>query len=255
MRAHSCLALMALLLSPVVRAEGPVRGYAGAGLLAFSVEGHFTDRQTAQASPVDLNEDLGIDGDQGGYYYLGVEHSLPWIPCLRLSHSDMQEQGENRLRTTIIFDGQVFAENSRVLTDADLSHTDLTLYYPLHQGDIRADLGLSGRLFDGAFQTVGSNRFGTIVATRDVNFMVPLIFTHLRLSLPHTGLYLATEAQGIAQGSSHFYDLWLKTGHDFAFGLGLEIGYRRMTLRMDDLEQMDANIQFDAPYLALRYRL
>ncbi len=229
--------------------------YAGAGSFTFDVAGTFTDLQSGNQSEVDLEDDLGINGDAAGYYYLAIEHGIPVLPNVRLAHTDMQETGRNILRTEITYDGQTFAEDSLVVTDVDLSHTDLTLYYQLLDNWLNLDLGLTGRNFNGEFVTVGSNSFGSIRATRNLDFAVPLLYGKVQINLPVSGLYVGTEGNGLAYDGSSFYDVWLKAGYEFSFGLGLEAGYRKLQLTLDDVESLETDITFDGHYFAISYHL
>lgn len=253
MKKITSAALFGLCVTTPAMADSVLGLYAGAGSFSFDVSGTFTDLQNSNSSEVDLEDDLGINGDTGNYYWLAIEHGVPVLPNVRLAYTSMQETGRNILRTEITYNGQTFAEDSLVVTDVDLSHTDLTLYYQLLDNWLNLDLGLTGRSFDGQFVTVGSNSFGSIKATRDLNFIVPLVYGKLQIDLPVSGLYVGTEGNGIAYNGSHFYDVWLKAGYEFSFGLGLETGYRKLQLTLDDVESLNTDITFDGHYFALSY--
>ena len=64
--------------------------------------------------------------------------------------------------------------------------------------------------------------------------MIPLLYAQARFDLPFTGLSLGVEANGISYDDDTLYDVKINLAYEFAFGLGIEAGYRAFDLEYDD---------------------
>ncbi|HVL00617.1 MAG TPA: TIGR04219 family outer membrane beta-barrel protein [Dongiaceae bacterium] len=246
----STLALLGVTLSSPVLADDPVRFMVGGGSLNFDVSGTFADVDSG-GSDIDLEKDLGLDGGNGTYIYVAVEHGIPLLPNVRLAYTELEDDADTRLDSTIVVDGLPFPEDTFVRSEADLSHTDLTLYYEVLDDGVNLDLGVTARQFDGGISITGYNIFGTLTATQSLDTIVPLLYGAVQFDLPIRGLYVAADGSALAFDGSSFYDLWLKAGYVFSFGLGLELGYRKIDMQAEDVEGTDADITLDGQYLAL----
>lgn len=104
-----------------------------------------------------------------------------------------EEEADVILDSTIIIDGLPFPEDTCVRTEADLSHTDLTLYYQVLEGGIDLDLGMTARKFDGGITSTGRTIFGSLTAKQSLDTTIPLLFGMVQFNVPNTGLYVAAD--------------------------------------------------------------
>ena len=248
--------LLGLALSAPAMADTVFGLYAGAGVIDFDTKGSLTDLKRSDptaAESIDFKNDLGISGDNANYYYLAIEHGIPILPNVKIARTDYTEDATSKLTRNISIDGQTIPANSDVRTNLDLSHTDLTLYYEILDNWVNLDLGVTARNFDGGLKVVGSNSGIVVTATQDLGFTVPLLYGKAQIDLPLTGLYVAGEGNWIGYSGSHFYDVWAKVGYTFAFGLGVEAGYRRIQLTIDDVQDINGDLTIDGNYLAATY--
>lgn len=222
--------------------------YAGGGSISYDASGGFQDLDNS-GTDIDLKDDLGFSGDSGNYYYIALEHPIPLVPNLKLSHSDIEEVATGRLTRTITFDGTTFTANQLVASTMDLTHTDFTFYYELLDNWVNLDLGLTARNFSGGVSTTN----GIQTATADLDFTVPLLFGKAQFDLPLTGLYAGVEGNWIGVGGAQIFDVWAKLGYTFAFGLGLEAGMRRIDAELDDVDDIDADVTLDGTYIAATF--
>jgi len=103
---------------------------------------------------------------------------------------------------------------------------------------------------------VGTNSLApgvTITANQDLGFTMPLVYGRAEVDLPLTGLYVAGEGNWIGYSGSHFYDVWAKVGYTFSFGLGVEAGYRRIQLTVDNMKDINADATLSGNYIAATY--
>ena len=243
--------LSATLGTPAL-AKSPTGFAVGGGSLNFDVSGTFADVDSG-GTDIDLEQDLGLEGGNGSYFYVAIEHGVPLLPNVRLAVTELEEEADVVLDSTIVIDGQPFPENTFVHTEADLSHTDLTLYYAVLEGAIDLDLGMTARKFDGGITTTGRNIFGSVSATQSIDTLVPLLYGMVQFNVPNTGLYVAADGSALSWDGSSFYDLRLKAGYLFSMGLGLEVGYRKIDMQLDNVEGTDADITLDGQYMALLF--
>ena len=247
---------MGLVLSPFSYSDTFFGIYAGGGSIDYDISGDFTDLDQPTTGSVDLEQDLGLKGERGNYFYIALEHGVPLIPNVKLARSDIQESAFNTLSDTISFGGAIFPAGAQLATNVDFSHTDLTFYYEILDNWINLDVGLTVRKFDGKLEAIG--RYSLlpgldIRANEDLDFTAPLLYGKARLDLPLTGLYVGMEANWLGVGDAQLYDVWANIGYVFGFGLGLEAGLRNLGMELDDVEDLDADIDLEGTYIAATF--
>lgn len=249
MKTPAPLILFALL--PATLQASTMPGiYAGGGRIDFDTAGHFRDLND-NGTKIDLEKDLNLAGDAGTYWYIGVEHGVPMLPNLKVAHTELEQSSLSRLDRNIVFDGVTFPAGSLVTSQLDLSHLDLTLYYEILDNGPNLDLGLTIRTFDGNIQSQATYFNTRVTAVLDMRFTTPLLYASGKVNLPLAGLYVAGDINWAGYNGTHFYDLWAKAGYVFKFGVGIEVGYRKMQLDADDIEDLEADVTIDGNYVAL----
>ena len=226
--------------------------YVGGGTIDYDYSGDFTDLEDG-GDPVSLENDLGLSGDSGNYFYVAIEHPIPLLPNIKVAHSDISESAANTLDKDITFGGQTFPEGTYLRTDVDFTHTDFTFYYEVLDNWISLDLGLTARKFDGEIVSQGSYLIFNETAEEKLDFTAPLLYGMARFDLPITGLYVQADGNWIGAGGAQLFDVWGKVGYTFAFGLGLEAGLRKLALELDDVDDLDADITLDGTYFAATF--
>ena len=243
-------------LSNVANADTLLGLYVGGGNISYDMSGEIKDLEQPNADFLDLEDDLGLEGESGSYLYIAIEHGIPVLPNLKVAFSDITESATNLTQRSIDFGGETFPANSRVNTDLDFSHYDFTMYYELLDNWVNLDLGLTVRQLDGEMAVQGyhiSTPGFLISAREDLDFTVPLLYGKAQFDLPLTGLYAGVEGNWIGAGGTQLYDIWGKVGYTFAFGLGLEAGMRKLALELDDVDDLDADVTLDGTYIAATF--
>lgn len=241
-----------LSLSAPVFADTVLGIYAGGGSIDFDTSGSFRDLQD-NGTEIDLEKDLNLSGDTGTYLYLALEHGIPILPNFKIARTELEESARTRLDNDITFDGVTFPAGAVAVTEMDLSHTDFTFYYEVLDNWINLDIGLTARQFDGGIESRATLGGNSATASLDLDFTAPLLYAKAQIDLPLTGLYVGGDVNWIGYSGSQFHDVWARVGYVFAFGLGLEVGYRQMKLDVDDIDDLEANVTIDGNYVAATF--
>jgi outer membrane protein len=142
-----------------------------------------------------------------------------------------------------VFEGIVYS--GEVRSTMDLTHTDATLYYEILDNWVTLDVGITGRAFDNGVEI--TDVATGVTGKLDIDYVIPLIYAQARFDLPFSGLSLGVEANGVSYDDDTLYDVKVNLGYEFAFGLGIEAGYRAFDLDYDDNDQY-ADVTIDGAY-------
>ncbi len=215
--------------------------YAGAGRWSSDYSGKAGD-------PAISAKDLGMTDSDNTYFYLALEHPIPVLPNLKYTHQTIQSDQTATLTDTFGLDGTNFTASTEIYSDVDLSSNDITLYYELLDNWVNVDLGVTARQYDGYLFAEDSTQ-----STRekvDLDTFIPLLYGKFQFDLPLTGLSLAIEANGLKYQDNELIDYNAKLAYlfDSVLDLGIEGGYRSLTLTVDD-DEIQADLKLDGPYL------
>ena len=199
---------------------------------------------------ISIQDDLGIDDDSSNFIYFGLEHPLPVLPNIRLQRTDIGFAASNEITAQIDFEGEIFTVGETVNSNADLTHTDVTLYWEVVDLIAELDLGITARIFDGVFE-LESDTVGSV--QEDFDDPIPMLYARAGVNLPFTGLSLSLAAHGISFDDDVLYDATARVNYESKFGLGVEAGYRVLELEIDD-EDVFADFSIDGVYAGLSYR-
>lgn len=241
----SCL-VVGLLAGPAATADTIFGVYAGGGSWLADHNGG----AQAGAVELDFDDDLGLNTDSNFFAYVAVEHPIPFVPNIRIQHTDISQSASNDLTRTVEFNGQSFSADTPISSRLDLGITDAVLYYEVLDNVVSLDLGIAARYVDG-FVDVTSL---TDSANAEFEGVLPMLYTHARVDLPFTGAWVSARAQGLTYRGESFIDAEAQVGWESPIGLGFELGYRILRLDIDELDELDeAEINISGPFAALNY--
>jgi outer membrane protein len=190
---------------------------------------------------IDLERDLKFDDAGFLEFSASLEHPVPLLPNVRLKHIDLDESSTGSI--SVVFDGVNFAGN--VDTTLDLTHSSVALYYELLDNVVSLDVGLEAKLFDGQLRIDdGSN-----VSETKIDDPIPLLYVAADVELPLTGLTVGTELSGISFSGDRILDAKAK----IRYGMGLvfiEGGYRSMSIKVDDVSDIDVDADLSGAYIS-----
>lgn len=236
------LATTLALLSPFAAADTILGVYAGAGQWQGEYSGNAGDPS------IDVKS-LGMDEEDNNYYYIALEHPVPVIPNIKLQKTDITSEQTAVIDQTFTIDGTTFTAGTEVASDFDLSHMDIVLYYELLDNWVNLDVGLNIRKFDGHVTAVSEFTSESV----DLDEAIPMIYAKAQFDLPLTGFSLGLEGNAINYEDNRLTDYSAKLQYmfDSVLDVGLEVGYREMSLEID--EDVTADVQLKGPYAALLF--
>ena len=247
MRQSHKLVLAALLLPTVAGAD--ILGVTvGANYWNYDIGGTARYQTRDSSNDIDVNKDLGYDDGNLGYYYIALEHPVPFLPNVRISKTDIDEDANGILSKTVVYGGTTFLVNENLNSEVQLDQTDITLYYSPLDTVVNVDLGLNAKYIDST-----ANITGAISGTQDadVSGWVPMAYAGVGIDLPLTGLAVSADGAYIKYESSSFYDYTLRVTYTSPWYVGADVGYRKIKLDLDDFDDSFADVEFDGPYAGL----
>jgi outer membrane protein len=221
---------------------------AGANYWKYDISGTARYKTSKSDNNIDLSRDLGYDNGSAGVYYLVLEHPAPLLPNVRLNYTNIDEDANGHMSKTVVYGDTVFLANEAVHSQVKLKQYDITLYYELLDNVVSLDLGLDGRYIDSKARISGE-----LSGTQDssVSGWVPLAYVGAGFDLPLTGLGISADGSFAKFQGSSFYDYSINITYTTPWHVGMDAGYRKLKLNLDDFDNSYADIEFDGPYAGL----
>ena len=202
----------------------------------------------------DVQDDLNMGKENQYSFYLSIEHNTPILPNLRFAYTAMQAESSSTLTKDILFNGFIFRFDDVVESEVDLSHTDLSVYYPVLDKQAHLDLGLTLRQFDG-FAQMRQPELGAAGTSRiDINEIVPLVYGNFEIKLPIRGLSFDASLHFIHYDNNEVIDLSSAITYRTKLGLGASLGYRSVSTDLKDLQGQAVDLKADGPYAGFVYQ-
>ncbi|MGS2723103.1 TIGR04219 family outer membrane beta-barrel protein [Porticoccus sp. GXU_MW_L64] len=241
------IAIALTAASSAAQADTILGLYAGVGQWQSELSGDVGVTSTDFSS-------LGFDEENNNMFYLALEHPVPGLPNIKLQRTDLSTTGSAALQGNVQFDNVIFPSGTTLATEIDLDHSDATFYYEVLDNWLNLDLGLTARQYKGQL-TASNNDVIPLSETVELDVVIPLVYLKGQIDLPFTGFSIKGEANAIGYSGDSISDLSAAIAwqDDFlvAFDLGVELGYRRMNLEIDDLGDLNTDLTIDGPYLSL----
>ena len=237
-----------MLLVPALSAADTLGVRVGANYWSYDISGTARYQSKDSANNIDVNKDLGYDDGSLGHYYISLEHPVPLLPNVRISKTDIDEDANGRLTNTVRYGDIIFQADEDVSSKVELDQTDITLYYSLLDNVVNLDLGLNAKYIDSKARITGAVS-GTQSA--DVSGWVPMLYAGVGADLPLTGLSISADGAYVKYKSSSFYDATVRATYATPWFVGVDVGYRKIKLDLDDFDDSFADVEFDGPYAGL----
>ena len=201
----------------------------------------------------DLENDLGLDEEDGNTLWVAIEHPIPLLPNIKLERNELKTSGNNTPVNNLVYGDTTFNAGTEVTTDFDLSHNDYVLYYEVLDNWVNLDIGIDIKQFDGSVSIRDVN--GVIGSAEEkLDAPIPMLYLAARFDLPLTGLSFGAQGAGISAGGATLKDIRFNIAYEFAFGLGIEAGQRNMTIEIDeDEEDVFGDLEFKGNYIAATF--
>ena len=208
---------------------------------------------TVRYQGTDANAETGfqLTDKTEGFFWFALEHPVPALPNIKIAFTKLGNNGSGVLSSGFTFGGTTFNTNENITTTLDLDQTDITLYYNLVNTTARLDLGLTLKYVNGTASVLSL----TTSQTEKVNFtgVLPLVYANLEFKMPFTGLSLGVNGNVISYNGHRFSDVQVKLAYKSKSNLGIEGGYRRIQLRLNDFDGVSSDLNFSGPYIGVYF--
>ena len=241
------IGLITLCLSHKSDADTLLGLYAGAQTWNMQTSGGFSNN--------DNNANFNFDEQANSNLYVAFEHPLPLIPNVKLQRTVIDTNGETTLDTGFDFGGKTYASSSNLITDVELTATDFILYYELFDNDlISFDLGLNVKYIDGELFVTDKGDEPNSSRER-FSGPIPMAYSRLALGLPLTGFGAFVEGSFLSIDDQTLSDYQAAVTYslieNLAIDVTFQIGYRAITLELDDLDDIYADLEFKGFFAGL----
>jgi len=196
---------------------------------------------------IDLVDDLGLEDISSSNLVLTLEHPIPLLPNIRYQNIDLDSSGFS-FSSGFFYEGQQY--DGEVTSTFDLSHDDIVLYYEVLDNWINLDIGLDIKIFDGEVTLDGFDlALAPISTIVPIDETIPLLYLSARFDLPFSGFYIGAEFSGADISDNSLEDISIVLGYESNSGLGFEGGYKKFSLELNDVTDVNADLEYDGIYL------
>mgnify|MGYP006127751033 FL=1 len=238
------LGLLALCVSFTSQADTLLGLYAGAQAWNMETSGGFSNDGS--------NTEFNFEEQTNTNLYVAFEHPIPLIPNVKVQRTAMDTQGDVILDAQFTLGDKVFAANGNAFTDVSLTTTDFILYYELFDNDLVSfDVGLNAKHIDGEFLATVDGETGR----EEFSGPVPMVYSRLAVGVPFTGFGAFVEGSFLSIDDHTISDYQAAITYslmgNLAIDLTLQLGYRAVTLELDDLDDIYSDLEFKGIYAGL----
>ncbi len=196
-------------------------------------------------------DDLNLTEENNNHFFVALEHPIPLLPNILVQKLSLDTSAASTLDSEFVFDDIAFPSGTAVVTQLDLSHTDAVLYYEVLDNWISLDLGLNLRMFDGSASISASET--NLTEHVELDAVVPMAYGKAQFELPLTGWSVLAAANVVAYDDNEISDYSAAVSYRsdmlVVFDLGIEVGYRSMSLQLE--EDLNTDIELEGPYASL----
>lgn len=239
--------LMALCVSYSSHADTLLGLYVGAQGWNMETSGGFSDDGT--------NVNFNFEDEAKPNFYVAFEHPVPLIPNIKLQRTEMNTNGDVALQSNFSFGGELFPINAEAISDVQLTTTDIILYYELFDNDlISFDVGLNAKYIDGELLVTAKDD-PTLNGREEFSGPVPMLYSRLAIGMPLTGFGAFVEGNFLNVDDHTLTDyqaaITYSLMENLAIDVTFQVGYRVVTLELEDLDDIYSDLEFKGAYAGL----
>ena len=191
---------------------------------------------------VSVTDNLFWKKESQGYIFAILEHPVPMLPNIKVAHTKIKHDG-NGDAPIFTFNGTNFS--GKVINDVSIESTDLYAYYEILDNVVSLDLGLDIRNLKIAYDIEA--KLGPITTGSEsdsVSATFPMLYAMVGAT-PWPDLIISGELSYIAYSGNKISDFTAKIAYTMENFIGLELGYRKQSYKLDDVSDTDADLSFD----------
>jgi outer membrane protein len=209
----------------------------------------YTSFNNSDPYSFDVVDDLELENPEQSSMVLILEHPITALPNFKYQGYNLDSSDYSNFPSDLRLNGEPLNSVDRITSSIDLTQDDIVLYYQLPSSNrMNLDLGVDLKRFDGEISLDGTD------STRvSVNETIPLLYLSARYDLSTSGFYVGANINaniidlGLSESSAQ--DSTIMLGYDPGNGLGIEGGLKYFSLDLDNVDQPDADLEYDGIYL------
>jgi outer membrane protein len=237
---------LAALISTSVQADTLLGLYISGQVWANTASGSFGEDGDVQST-------FDFDDEYQGSFSVAFEHPIPLIPNIKIASTTLDTVGDTMINNSFSFGGETYNTDTQLDTTLDVSYIDYTLYYEVLDNDlVTLDFGLTARDFESYINVVGDIEGTTTSADLSASGYIPMFYLSTIVGLPFTGFNLFAEGNFVSYDSHAIYDVQAGVSYELldnlAVDVDLTLGYRRVKLELDDLDDFYSDLTFDGAF-------
>lgn len=244
----ACIAIPVLALLPSFSFADTILGiYGGVRQWQVDFSGEVGDKNETATL-----DDLGYNKETSTVLWARFEHFVPLLPNIGVMSTSIKAGSSAQISRDFSLGGIPFALSSHVVSKIDLTHLDGTLYYEILDNWVSLDLGVTARHFSGYLEARSEVNQPTI---GELEGVLPMLYASARFDLPLTGWHIGGQANGIAYDGDGVTDIHAQVGYELdlvAFDLGLNIGYRKLAITVENIDDLYADAEIAGAYAELQ---
>ncbi len=202
-----------------------------------------TIQKNGDPATVDLNNDLFFNTSNQGYFFANFEHPVPLLPNIRVLYTNIDHSGSGS--STFTYNGQSFTGN--ITSDAKIKTLDMIAYYQVLDNVVNLDLGINIRKLDVSYNFTSSAGPLSQTASDSVSKTIPMLYGLIGVS-PWPGLTISADVSYLSYSGSKISDITAKIAYTTKMHIGVEAGYRREQLILDNIDNSNASITFGGAF-------
>jgi outer membrane protein len=212
-------------------------------------QANFSGDVTSSGPSIDLEDQLDQDGDSTRSIFAALEHPIPMLPNIKVRNVNLDASSSTVLTAPIIFDGVTYNSGDTVTSNFDLSHNNYIFYYELLDNWVNLDLGMNFIDFDGEIALESPGK----LSSSKIDETIPTLYAKAQFDFPATNFYVGVEMSTISDGDNSLNERRYNVGYESDFGFGAEAGYRSFSLKWDDIDNSNGDLNFDGYYASVYY--
>ncbi|MCX6060961.1 MAG: TIGR04219 family outer membrane beta-barrel protein [Campylobacterales bacterium] len=220
-------ALFVSFIGVSVASAATILGFgAEADYYSPTVSGNFSYTGNGTTTDTYFSDDTQSSYQLSAY----LEHPLPMLPNLRIDYTP---------ETTFSGADSIIGTNN-----VSFKQLDGTLYYELLDNVVDLDVGVTFKAIDGKIE--GS-------ANQDFNVLIPMLYLSTGIKIPVLPIHVVGDVKYVGYNGDSVIDARVKAMWDIFAGLQAQAGLRYESMKIDNRENINANVTFKGPFIGLGY--
>jgi outer membrane protein len=211
-----------------------------------------TGTVSSDGDSIDVEDELGFDRNEAATFMANLEHPVPLLPNVRVRHFSADDSAKGEVERSRTFRGVTFTRREKVRSEYDLTTTDATFYYSPLNNWAQLDIGVTTRRFD--VEVLIESREDNDRERAAGEAIIPMGHLGARFDLPLAGLYVSGDLDIISADDNSITDTRAAVGYQIIDNFEVEGGYRRLSLDIEDVDDISADTDFEGGYVAATLR-